>query len=121
MFGWFSDASTSASRRKRVTRSASRENSSGRILIATSRLSLVSRARYTSPIPPFPRRAVISSEPSRVPTTTDIGLSMETQNCLPGHYAEKQQRKQTYVTSNKCLSSVHSRRDSAQDLRSYAG
>jgi hypothetical protein len=26
---------------------------------------------------------------------------MEAQNCLPGHYAEKQQRKQTPATSNK--------------------
>jgi hypothetical protein len=40
---------TSASRWKRFTREGPRENSSGRNLIATSRLSLVSRARYTSP------------------------------------------------------------------------
>src|SRR5262249_62055478 len=52
--------------------------------MATSRLSFVSRARYTSPIPPLPRRAVISSEPSRVPTTTDIGISMEMQIALRG-------------------------------------
>src|SRR5215813_7027940 len=47
--------------------------------MATSRLSLVSRARYTSPIPPLPRRAVISSEPSRVPTSNDTGISVEMQ------------------------------------------
>src|SRR5262245_58437295 len=77
MFGWFSDASASASRRKRLTRSASRENSSGKIFIATSRFNFVSRARYTWPIPPLPSRAVISSEPSRVPTSTDIGISLK--------------------------------------------
>src|SRR5262249_41564577 len=44
-----------------------RENSSGKILIATSRFSFVSRARYTSPMPPLPRRAVISWEPSCAP------------------------------------------------------
>src|SRR5215831_242557 len=100
MFGWLSEARTSASRWNRLARSLSSENSSGRILIATSRLSLVSRARYTSPIPPLPRRAVISNEPSRVPTSTDIGLSVETQNYFPGHYAEKRQRKQFMSPSN---------------------
>src|SRR5215831_16838394 len=95
MFGWLSEARTSASRWKRLTRDGSRENSSGRNLIATSRLSLVSRARYTSPIPPLPRRAVISSEPSRVPTSTDIGLSIERQKYLRRHYAEKRERTQT--------------------------
>src|SRR5262249_51682672 len=84
MFGWFSDASASASRRKRLTRSASRENSSGKIFIATSRFNFVSRARYTSPIPPLPRRAVISSEPSRVPTSTDMGISLKRNTALRG-------------------------------------
>ena len=41
-----------ASRSKRASRSASVANACGRTLIATSRPSLVSRARYTSPIPP---------------------------------------------------------------------
>src|SRR5262245_35189236 len=45
MLGWLSDARTSASRWKRLTRSASRKNSSGRILMATSRFSFKSRAR----------------------------------------------------------------------------
>ena len=35
-------------------------NASGRTLIATSRLSFVSRARYTSPIPPAPSGETIS-------------------------------------------------------------
>src|SRR5262245_66596078 len=67
MLGWFSAASVRASRWNRAVRSASRANTSGRILIATSRPSRLSRARYTSPIPPAPREAVISYEPNRVP------------------------------------------------------
>src|SRR5215467_3493528 len=67
ILGWLNDARTSASRWNRLTRSASRENSSGRILIATSRFSFVSRARYTSPIPPLPSKAVISCDPSWSP------------------------------------------------------
>ena len=43
MFGWFSDASTSASRWKRASRSASAASDGGRILIATWRFSFVSR------------------------------------------------------------------------------
>src|SRR5438094_4453410 len=42
-------------------------NSAGRILIATARSSRVSRARYTSPIPPAPIGATISYGPRRVP------------------------------------------------------
>src|SRR5262249_47651346 len=52
--------------------------------MATSRFSFVSRARYTSPIPPLPRRAVISSEPSRVPTSTDMGISLKCNTALRG-------------------------------------
>ena len=37
------------------------------VLIATSRPSLVSRARYTSPIPPTPSRPWISYGPRRLP------------------------------------------------------
>lgn len=39
---------------KRANRSASAANDSGRIFSATSRFRRVSRARYTSPIPPTP-------------------------------------------------------------------
>ena len=45
MFGWFSEARTFASRWNRATRSASAANAPGRILMATSRSSRVSRAR----------------------------------------------------------------------------
>ena len=54
MLGWLSDASTCASRLKRTMRSGSLAKTSGSTLIATSRCSLVSEARYTSPMPPWP-------------------------------------------------------------------
>src|SRR5262245_12920971 len=40
--------------------------------MATSRLSLLSRARYTSPIPPLPSKAVISYDPSCWPICSDM-------------------------------------------------
>ena len=59
MLGWFSAASERASRSKRARRSASCATAAGSILIATSRPSFVSVARYTSPIPPAPMAAVM--------------------------------------------------------------
>ena len=44
----------------RASRSGSCANESGRILSATSRSSFVSRARYTSPMPPSPMLAMTS-------------------------------------------------------------
>ena len=58
-----------ASRWKRATRSASCANASGRTLIATSRSSRVSRARYTSPMPPAPSSAPTSKTPTRCPVS----------------------------------------------------
>src|SRR5262245_10769307 len=72
MFGWLSAASTWASRLKRARRSGSSANTCGRIFSATSRLSRVSRPRYTSPIPPAPSGARISYGPSFVPDGRDI-------------------------------------------------
>ena len=78
MCGWFSDASTSASRWKRASRSGSVASDVGRILTATWRLSRVSVARYTSPMPPAPSGETISYGPRRVPgvrlTTKPAGL-----------------------------------------------
>ncbi len=54
MLGWFSEARTRASRSKRASRSGSAVNASGSTFSATSRSSFVSRARYTSPMPPAP-------------------------------------------------------------------
>jgi hypothetical protein len=45
MLGWFNDARTSASRWKRAIRSGSLAKESGSTFNATSRFSLVSRAR----------------------------------------------------------------------------
>ncbi len=60
MFGCDSDATARASCSKRFTRSESPTTSDRSSLIATSRLSRVSRARYTSPIPPAPSGDTIS-------------------------------------------------------------
>src|SRR5678815_1285234 len=67
ILGWFSAASIRASRSKRARRSESPVIARGRTLIATSRPSFVSRARYTSPMPPAPSGAPSSYWPNRVP------------------------------------------------------
>src|ERR1700704_1637406 len=56
-----------ASRSKRSRASGSAEIVEERILIATERSSRVSRALYTSPIPPAPIAVRISYGPRRVP------------------------------------------------------
>ena len=56
-------------------RSGSCANVSGRILIATSRSSRVSRARYTSPMPPAPSADRISYGPSCAPAARVTGSS----------------------------------------------
>src|SRR4051812_6411220 len=71
MCGWLSEARTCASRVNRAQRSGSAANSGGRIFSATSRRSFVSRARYTSPIPPAPSRPTTSYAPSRPPGVID--------------------------------------------------
>ena len=58
--GEFSAAAACASCSKRRSRSGSCEKNAGRTLMATSRFSTESRARYTSPIPPAPRGPRIS-------------------------------------------------------------
>ena len=66
-----------ASRWNRATRSASAANASGRTLIATSRSSRVSRARYTSPMPPAPRAETISYGPKRAPGMRATGIAVD--------------------------------------------
>src|SRR5207248_10395770 len=56
-----------ASRSKRAFRSGLAERCCGRTLMATSRPSRVSRARYTSPMPPAPSGDAISYGPNFVP------------------------------------------------------
>src|SRR5436190_19304832 len=67
MFGWLSAARVFASRSNRARRSGSSAKASGRILIATSRSSFVSRARYTSPMPPSPSFPRTSNGPIFAP------------------------------------------------------
>ena len=61
-----------ASRSRRARRSGSVVTACGSVLIATSRPRRVSRARYTSPIPPAPMRAAITYEPRRVPSVSGM-------------------------------------------------
>src|SRR5690348_4743892 len=61
-----------ASRSKRCFRSGLSDRCDGRTLIATVRSRRVSRARYTSPMPPAPSAPVISYGPSFVPGETDM-------------------------------------------------
>src|SRR5262245_2257329 len=66
MLGWDRAATALASRSNRARRSGSYMNGLGSTLMATSRSSRVSRARYTSPMPPEPSGAMLSDGPSRV-------------------------------------------------------
>src|SRR5260370_15645336 len=61
-----------ASRSNRSRRSGSSARCAGRTLIATMRSRRVSRARYTSPIPPAPIAPVISYGPRVVPVERRI-------------------------------------------------
>ena len=78
MCGWFSDASTSP-RARSAPGGPGRREKSGSILMATSRSSRVSRARYTSPIPPAPSGAMILYRPRRNPLT--IAIRRERRHC----------------------------------------
>src|SRR5262245_24717254 len=72
MFGWFNAEAARASRSKRASASALPESAASTTLIATSRPRRGSRARYTVPIPPAPRRPTISYGPRRVPGVSGI-------------------------------------------------
>ena len=68
MLGWLSAEAALASRKNRSLRVAvSSLESSGRILSATSRSSVVSRASHTSPMPPFPSGLLMTYWRSVVP------------------------------------------------------
>src|SRR3984893_8158163 len=73
MLGWFSEEIARASRSKRCFASGLSERCAGRILIATVRSRRVSRARYTSPMPPAPADAMTSYGPSLVPGVRLMG------------------------------------------------
>src|SRR5215510_12944206 len=67
MLGWFSAEAARASCSNRASRSEIFDTSSGSTFSATSRPSLESLARYTSPIPPAPSGAITSYGPNRLP------------------------------------------------------
>src|SRR5688572_15660384 len=75
MFGWFSAAAARASCSNRASRSGSAADAVGRTLIATSRPSRESRARYTSPMPPAPSTESTSYGPSREPVVSGMDES----------------------------------------------
>src|ERR1700726_1205872 len=66
MLGWFSAATARTSRSKRSV------NCAAETLMATSRPTRGSRARYTSPMPPAPSRPRTSYGPSFVPFARGI-------------------------------------------------
>src|SRR5215470_12015752 len=94
MLAWLSDARVFASCSKRATRIASLENDAGSTLIATSRPSVVSRARYTSPMPPEPMGSTTAYEPNRVPEEIDICQTLEDRSLigLGGRIVQKRAR-----------------------------
>ena len=59
MLGWFNSDSARASLRKRLRAASSANVPAGRTFTATSRLNRRSRARYTTPMPPWPSLASI--------------------------------------------------------------
>ena len=67
MYGWLSAEAARASRSRRETRAGSRASATGSVLRATSRPRRVSRARYTSPMPPAASSEHTSYGPSRAP------------------------------------------------------
>src|ERR1700693_3888692 len=81
MLEWFSDEIARASRSKRCFASGLSDRCCGRTLIATVRSSRVSRARYTSPIPPAPIAETISYGPSREPAFRDTLAEIIGRSC----------------------------------------
>src|SRR6266496_3902018 len=77
MFGWLRAEAARASWTKRRRRLSSAIRSAGRTLIATSRPRRVSRARYTSPIPPAPTSERTSYDPSFEPGFRAISVLPE--------------------------------------------
>src|SRR5262245_6879218 len=87
MWGWLREARIFASRSKRAMRSGSRENSSGTTLIATSRPSVVSVARHTTPIPPSPMRSTRRSGGRTRPDVSDNAAPLPSveEGCARAH------------------------------------
>src|ERR1700740_3139883 len=76
MLGWLSLASVRASLRKRLRASSLISSAAEITLMATSRSRRLSRARYTTPIPPAPSGDRISYGPSLVPEVRAIRTAL---------------------------------------------
>src|ERR1035438_7103660 len=76
ILGWFRDEADFASRIKRSARLALGAESLRKTLMATTRFRRLSRALYTSPMPPTPSGARISYGPSFVPEVSAIGAAI---------------------------------------------
>src|SRR2546427_10339185 len=101
MCGWFSAATARASRSNRASASGSEATCPGSTLIATSRPSRVSRARYTSPIPPAPSGARISYGPRWVPAARVIDLDYGDLSPLSLHDLDSFERDAKAVTTHR--------------------
>jgi hypothetical protein len=77
-----------ASRSSRCRRTGSEDKLAGSTLIATSRSRRVSRARYTSPMPPAPSGETISYGPSLVPTSAP---------CVARHHSPRVKEPITWI------------------------
>src|SRR6266851_8593450 len=76
MLGWFNALAARASNSNRCRDAGSAAAPALRILSATSRPRRLSRARYTSPIPPEPSGLTISYGPSLLPGESSIGYGL---------------------------------------------
>ena len=73
MLGWFSEASVRASAIEAGQPLGVARERLGKDFDRDVAPSFMSRARYTSPIPPAPMLSRMSNEPSRVPADKDMG------------------------------------------------
>src|SRR5713101_2876751 len=91
MWGCESFETALASRSRRCRKEGSEDRSAGRTLRATSRSRRVSRARYTSPMPPAPSGRWISYGPSLVPefSTKPLVSHAISPDSFPFAYAAK--------------------------------
>src|SRR5580704_11268586 len=97
MCGWFRLETARASRSNRWRTSGASANPCVRTFTATARSSRVSRARYTSPIPPAPRGDTISYGPSLVPDASP--MRARHYSLIEGHLAWSQQRPDSALDS----------------------
>src|SRR5436309_3797637 len=84
MFGWLRAEIARASRSNLSLAVGLSDRWAGRILTATVRSRRVSRARYTSPMPPAPSGARISYGPRREPGDSTPRSYLDSAGCFGG-------------------------------------